>query len=186
MAKGPTIADLLEATAAQAEAPVAKELRAAAKKLGVYNRAPGTKAQAQKFSKFVTADTVQPLGASLVECLTHDATHERFMGPEAKQTGYTLCGLLVASLDDELADIALESLDEVRGVIATLLPGQAEAILYLTGLFPESPAAEALTKAATARLQQERHSGRALWIWNSRSRTGARRSSCRGPWRATR
>lgn len=160
----PTIAERLEALAADAQAPVATQLRSAAKKLGSYSRAPGARAQAERVSGILTPAAVEAMGAALLANLEDDATDDRqWNSPEVVQTGYATCGLLIASSDDDISPIALKVLDRLNTLVPTLLPGQVESVQFYSGLFPESPASSQLFQAAATRLGQEPETDAARW-----------------------
>lgn len=159
-----TIAEHLETLATDAEAPVATQLRATAKKLGSYSRAPGTRAQAERISTILTPAAVEAMGTALLANLQDDATDERpGVTPEVVQTGYATCGLLIASSDEDLSAAALNVLDRLDALFPTLLPRQVESVQFYSGLFPESPAASQLFQAAATRLGQEPETDAARW-----------------------
>lgn len=130
----------------------------------MYVSAPGKRADAERISKVLTPAVVEAMGAALLANLHDDATDEReWATPEPVHTGYTFCGLLIASGDATLAPAALRSLEELGGLMESLLPRQVESIQYLSGLFPESSAALQLFEAASERLGLEPEMDTARW-----------------------
>ncbi|GMA33043.1 hypothetical protein [Litorihabitans aurantiacus] len=158
--------DLLAAADGDVEPATAKALAKAAKTLTGYSRAPGKTAEAVRVARVLTPAVVDVIGASLTEVFLADAADPSLRLGAVVEVRYGVCAVLVAAgaEDVELGASGRRAAEALVPLVDGLTPGEAEAVLHLTTLVPDSPVAAPLAAVATARLEREPATPARRWV----------------------